>query len=183
MARMNVVQGHRGRLQQLPLRLGSHVPSRRPAGSRESSSALHHGCGVTPRPHPTMCSGVDLGVMPGQQSCHFHPGASFPPGREACMSVPAGVCSHVSRDFSGPTVGRADPAPQDLPMCHALSGSSCLHFPCLLFPFSTSIRTHSSQLFPPDLFREDSSAKPRKSLFSRFLPLLDFSPWKWCVCV
>ena len=99
-----------------------------------------------------------------------------------CLCWP-GVCFRVSRDFSGPTVGRADPAAQDLPVCCAHSGSSCLHFPRLLFPFSTSISTHSSQLFPPDLFREDSSAKPRKSLFSRFLPLLDFSPWKWGVCV
>lgn len=159
-ARVDVVRGHRGRLQPLPLPARKSRPlpqtGQEPGVLRCSSPWLRSHS----RPHPTMCSGVDLGVMPGQQSYHFHPGASFSPGREACMSVPAGVCSHVSRDFSGPTVGRADPALQDLPVCDALSGSSCLHFPRLLFPFSTSIRTHSSQLFPPDLFREDSSAKP-----------------------
>lgn len=41
-------------------------------------------------PTPTMmCSAVHLGVMPGEQSRHFHPGASFSSGRGACMSVPA----------------------------------------------------------------------------------------------
>lgn len=37
--------------------LGCHVPSRRPAGSRESSGALHRGCGVTPHPHDDVFCG------------------------------------------------------------------------------------------------------------------------------
>ena len=40
-----------------------------------------------------------------------------------CLCWP-GVCFRVSRDFSGPTVGRADPAAQDLPVC-------CAHSVCI----------------------------------------------------
>ena len=87
-------------------------PSECHAGSRRSlAAASSPGSGVTSPPAdrpaagsrlvlftvvaeplpapPMMCSGVDLGVMPGEQSRHFHPGASFSPGRGACMSVPA----------------------------------------------------------------------------------------------
>lgn len=174
------MRGHRGRF--VPASLSPAWKPRPPAdrpGARSPPVLFDCGLRSHPRPHPTMCSGP---------TCrHARPAVlslpswgSLSPGREACMSVPAGVCSHVSPDFSGPTVGRAGPGPADLPVYMPfLETPVCISR--LLFPFSTSIRTHSSQLFPL-IFQGRQQCKATVTPSSKVSPIIRF-PLLEIVCV
>lgn len=75
-------------------------------------------------------------LMPSWRACHFHPGTSFS-SREKGTRV-----FTRPRDLLVSPVISLNKCPaelarlwQDLPACCALSRSSCLYFPLLLFPF------------------------------------------------
>lgn len=155
----------------------------RPARSPESFQ-----CSFTvvaeslPAPTRRMCSGVDLGVMPASSPITSILGLRYLLGeRHACLCrrglLP--MSPEISDQLWAELTRPRRTYPCAMPFLETPVCISCM----FTFPLFPPHQTHSSQLFPPDLFREDSSAKPRKSLPYKVSPIIRFLSLEWCVCV